>query len=303
MLTPQLSFKHFDIRYSALPVLCVLHTLSLAFQVEMPFGLLYGPLLYILCSQRSNVSYLHFLPFIAFSFVYLMLMFGSRFNLPWVKPLLMLYTQARLIIVALSLAGYGTVINILKNKEVETSYAVIKRLSASFIICAIGIFLSMMITMENKSDYIYYPQYFLSISTFIGLAYKPLSRSANNVAKFENQDIIKLKESLEARQLYLNPGINLDMLAKDAGIPKSELAQLINAYSGKTFYHLIAWYRIRYVADRLAGRDNSTIESLAYESGFNSKTSLNKYFREFTGLTPSEFRSGATIDQQLYKFN
>ncbi len=37
--------------------------------------------------------------------------------------------------------------------------------------------------------------------------------------------------------------------------------------------------------------DNAiTIESLAYECGFNSKTTLNKYFKELTGLVPSQYR-------------
>jgi len=32
------------------------------------------------------------------------------------------------------------------------------------------------------------------------------------------------------------------------------------------------------------------IESLAYSCGFNSKTSFNKYFKEKTGFTPSEYQ-------------
>lgn len=285
-------------RLAALPVICMLHCIGMAFHVEMPFGLLYGPLLYFIWSGKGSIQ--HFIPFIAFSFLYLLLMFGSSFNLPWIMPLLVIYTKVRLVVVALSLVSYSIVVNFFKNEATGTNGILIKKLGAVFMISSLVIAIIVIGSEENTRPLIAYPQYMLAVCIFLLVVMYMRARLIDDKSNApEDIDIVKLKESLEARRLYLNPGINLDMLANDTTIPKSDLTQVINAYSGKTFYHLIAWYRIRYVADRLAKDDKRTIEALAYESGFNSKTSLNKYFREFTGLTPSEFRSGKPVDHQF----
>ena len=60
---------------------------------------------------------------------------------------------------------------------------------------------------------------------------------------------------------------------------------------GKSFYVLVSEYRINYAKEILKEDNNITIESLAYECGFNSKSTFNKYFKEQTGYSPSEYRS------------
>jgi AraC-like DNA-binding protein len=39
-----------------------------------------------------------------------------------------------------------------------------------------------------------------------------------------------------------------------------------------------------------SGQTQFTILSLGFESGFNSKASLNRVFKEQTGLSPSEYQ-------------
>lgn len=105
----------------------------------------------------------------------------------------------------------------------------------------------------------------------------------------------RIKLCLAEKELYLNPGLSVEMLSQETEIPKHHFSELFNAYIGKSFYHLIAEYRIKKAMALIEERGHSmTIEALAYESGFNSKTSFNKHFKEINGFLPSEFR-----DRQL----
>lgn len=91
--------------------------------------------------------------------------------------------------------------------------------------------------------------------------------------------------------LYLRPDLSLDLLSVETGIPKYKLTQYLNQHLGKTFYRFIAEHRIRYAIANMNGDyQRWTIEALATTSGFNSVTTFNKYFKEYTGCTPGEYR-------------
>lgn len=90
---------------------------------------------------------------------------------------------------------------------------------------------------------------------------------------------------------YLNPDLSLRHLANQIDIHPNHLSWLLNQSIGKNFNEFINQYRIE--AFKAIAKDpkhaHLTIEGLAYESGFNSKTVFNTYFKNETGLTPSQF--------------
>ncbi|MEM9511029.1 MAG: helix-turn-helix transcriptional regulator, partial [Cyanobacteria bacterium P01_E01_bin.35] len=43
-------------------------------------------------------------------------------------------------------------------------------------------------------------------------------------------------------------------------------------------------------AKQLLNRDDRSIADIALECGFNSHAHLNKYFRDYTGMTPKAYR-------------
>ncbi|MFC3197072.1 helix-turn-helix domain-containing protein [Parapedobacter deserti] len=99
------------------------------------------------------------------------------------------------------------------------------------------------------------------------------------------------KELIQSK-LFLNPAVSLDMLSQRTSIPRHQLTQVFNRYYKKAFYSFIAAARTEYAITRIPEMgDTITLDSLSYECGFNSKTSFNRYFKEYTGMTPSEYRS------------
>jgi len=90
---------------------------------------------------------------------------------------------------------------------------------------------------------------------------------------------------------YLNPDLSLRDLAKQIDIHPNHLSWLLNKSIGLNFNEFINQYRIEAFKSNAKAQENEnlTIEGLAYESGFNSKTVFNTYFKRETGLTPRQF--------------
>lgn len=91
--------------------------------------------------------------------------------------------------------------------------------------------------------------------------------------------------------LFLDSSLSLVSLAARLEIPHHHLTQVLNVGMGTSFYRYLAKFRVDYVC-KLIGEFgmNIKLEVLSARSGFNSKTSFNRYFKEFRGVTPSQYR-------------
>ena len=96
---------------------------------------------------------------------------------------------------------------------------------------------------------------------------------------------------LEETELYKDPDLTLSQLASKTGVSANLLSQAINTVKKKSFYQYINDYRIEAFirAARQPESKKYTLISLAYDCGFRSKTTFNKYFKLKTGKTPSEY--------------
>ncbi len=101
----------------------------------------------------------------------------------------------------------------------------------------------------------------------------------------------KIKKYMAIEKPYLNRELTIYDLADQLKIPRHILSEVINEHMGKNFYNLVNDYRIDEVKKRMKSEDlqQLTILGIAYDSGFNSKSSFNTIFKEKTGQTPSEY--------------
>jgi AraC-like DNA-binding protein len=100
-----------------------------------------------------------------------------------------------------------------------------------------------------------------------------------------------LETVVNAQKPFKKPDLTLNELADYINVSPNHLSQVINTVAGKTFYHYINTYRIEEFL-KLAALPESrrfTYLGLAFQCGFTSKTTFNKYFKLQTGKTPSEY--------------
>lgn len=103
----------------------------------------------------------------------------------------------------------------------------------------------------------------------------------------------KMDDSMKEQQLFRNCDLNLDELAHKTDINKYQISEMLNGYKNKPFYRYINEYRIDYfkniVEKAIEKNENINFLSFAYEAGFKSKSSFNRYFKEIIGETPSAY--------------
>ncbi|MBU2555644.1 MAG: helix-turn-helix transcriptional regulator [Bacteroidetes bacterium] len=114
----------------------------------------------------------------------------------------------------------------------------------------------------------------------------------------ENHHLVDLQKSENSRvllqfaekELFLIPDISLDEAARALNIQGSQLSQLIKENGFSNFYQFINSQRIEKSKLLLAEiPDNHVIDSVISQSGFNSRSTFYRVFKETTGLTPSAF--------------
>ncbi|RMF01251.1 MAG: helix-turn-helix domain-containing protein [Bacteroidetes bacterium] len=98
-----------------------------------------------------------------------------------------------------------------------------------------------------------------------------------------------IANSLERERLYLDTELSLKGLAQCIDLHPNKLSWLLNERIGKNFNEYINTYRLETFKTKALDPKNShlTLLGLAYESGFNSKTVFNTFFKKMEGLTPS----------------
>ncbi len=107
-------------------------------------------------------------------------------------------------------------------------------------------------------------------------------------------EILKeLVELMETQKPYLDGELTLAKLAQMIAVTPHNLSEAMNTRLQQSFYDLVNSYRVDEVKRRLQAGDAQrfSLLSIAYDSGFTSKTSFNTIFKKQTGITPSQFLS------------
>ena len=114
-------------------------------------------------------------------------------------------------------------------------------------------------------------------------------------SKFSEVDLDQLKKELEhimnIKKPYLNQKLLKSELAEMMGVSNPEMARLLNERIGMNFFEYINYYRIKEFIE-LAKTEKAkrmSLFGLAQESGFYSKTTFNKSFKQLMGMTPTAY--------------
>jgi AraC-like DNA-binding protein len=101
---------------------------------------------------------------------------------------------------------------------------------------------------------------------------------------------------MSGQALYKESELSITDLASKLSVHPNYLSQIINQREGKNFYDFVNGYRVEEFKRLIAIPKNQhlTLLSLAFDCGFNSKSSFNRYFKKATGVTPSQYFTSLT---------
>ena len=109
------------------------------------------------------------------------------------------------------------------------------------------------------------------------------------------QYVQKLNTCMKSEKPYINSELTLDALSEMTSIPPRHLSKLLNEELNQNFFDFINRYRVDEAKQLLKASRyrNYTILAVAFEAGFNSKSTFNLIFKKYTQKTPSQYRKSA----------
>ena len=122
-----------------------------------------------------------------------------------------------------------------------------------------------------------------------------LSNDEVNKIAFIEEDYSKEIENISnyfnINKPYLNSNLTLSQVSVALNIPIRELSYILNNYFNQRFTDFVNAYRLKFITDKFneSYLDNFTIESVALEAGFATKSGFYKSFKKFYKTTPTEY--------------
>ncbi|MFO7615773.1 MAG: AraC family transcriptional regulator [Bacteroidales bacterium] len=106
-----------------------------------------------------------------------------------------------------------------------------------------------------------------------------------------------LRKLMEKEKLFIDPELTLADVSSKLSIPRHHLTQAINTELNKNFFTYINELRVGLFMIRIVQKKfrHYTILALAYDCGFNSKSTFNSVFKKVTGFTPTEYINSLSI--------
>lgn len=296
-------------------------------QMEMLFGI--GPCLYFYtkCITTPNFKFqrkhfLHFLPLVLEFIFYRTSIYRKGSNGLYLDEM-PFYSYLYLIeqwvgVISILIYSIISLILLIKfRKQLKDYYSKIEHLSHKWLITPIVFFASYFILWNILTEIDRYAfdrtlreHYFLPnfvmlsiVTCWLGFrGYVQKEKEVVNLKPFQKQSpstkvekdkefLVKLKQVMETEKPYLNPDLNLSILADLLELKPKELSAKINQNCNQNFYDLINSYRVKAFKKRLQSSDKDKMSLLghAYESGFNSKSTFNHVFKKITQQTPSQY--------------
>lgn len=102
----------------------------------------------------------------------------------------------------------------------------------------------------------------------------------------------RLHTAVVEERLFTENDLSLRRLAEATATTEHHLSETFSQYLHTNFFHFVNGHRIE-AAKRLLSTTDMSITDIAYEVGFNSRSTFNSTFKKSTGLTPSAYRTQA----------
>lgn len=223
------------------------------------------PVLYIAFCFRALKKYQEMLPDLYSTL--------ERINLNWLKYILLSLVVLFIIVVGtLSLSTRWNYFSI------NSTSKIIGAIQAFYLLCIVFFSLRQSIIYDHNTGI------------------KDSKKKKEEVSPLDERSKIlsgKLLEYMLIEKPYLDEELNLIKLSSLLDVSTNQLSHVINQNLNTNFYKFINSYRVEEVKQKLKNIefDHYSILGIAFDSGFSSKSTFNKIFKEETKMTPSQFKN------------
>ncbi len=109
-------------------------------------------------------------------------------------------------------------------------------------------------------------------------------------ASDQAQIVARLSTLMETEKPYLENELRIKGLSEKLEVTSHHLSQVINDHFGRSFFDFVNSYRVAEAKQLIAAHPDHTLLRIAFDAGFNNKTSFVNAFKKIEGMTPSAYR-------------
>lgn len=114
---------------------------------------------------------------------------------------------------------------------------------------------------------------------------------SETVTKGDEQLMQRICHLMDEKQLYLQQGLKVSDIASALGINSRYVSDCVKAVRGCSLTQFVNEYRVEHAKRLLLERPEMKISTVAIESGFTNDKAMTRYFKEQTGMTPTEWKN------------
>ena len=111
------------------------------------------------------------------------------------------------------------------------------------------------------------------------------------VTKGDEQLMQRICQLMDEKQLYLQQGLKVSDIASALGINSRYVSDCVKAVKGCSLTQFVNEYRVEHAKHLLLECPEMKISTVAVESGFTNDKAMTRYFKEQTGMTPTEWKN------------
>ncbi|TGN17277.1 helix-turn-helix domain-containing protein [Leptospira idonii] len=120
---------------------------------------------------------------------------------------------------------------------------------------------------------------------------QPKHYKKTNLKEIDQDDLLhKLKEIMEVRKPYLEEDFRLEDLASLLKIAPFRLTEFFSTVLNTNFVSYTHEWRIEHCKAEIAKFPEKNLLTIAFESGFSSKSTFHEAFKKQTKMTPGQYR-------------
>lgn len=106
----------------------------------------------------------------------------------------------------------------------------------------------------------------------------------------------RIEQVMDEESLYLNPELDIKMLAQAVNSSRSQVSACINSHTGKPFRQWISEYRLSLFVKMLKDNPATSIDILVMRCGYKEQSTFRRQFKAAYGMTAGEYRKQLTIN-------
>lgn len=126
-----------------------------------------------------------------------------------------------------------------------------------------------------------------------------LLATSNYINNYNGNEAARLNQVYEYVMRNFSSEITLEAAADVANMTANAFSRYFKKHTQKNFSHFVNEIRVGH-ACRLLQKKDLNIAQVCYESGFQSITNFNKFFKRLTGKSPLEYRKQIPVEAAMF---